>query len=109
MMSVLVIIVSILLILVVLVQNSKGGGIQSQFGAANQIMGVQRGSDIIEKLTWGFAGALLFFSLLLTPTTNSTEVNANNASSTKKRAQSAIQTPQNTNPGTLRAVPKANP
>nr|MBP9070038.1 preprotein translocase subunit SecG [Bacteroidia bacterium] len=41
--SILIILVCILLILVVLIQNSKGGGIQSQFGAANQIMGVKRG------------------------------------------------------------------
>lgn len=109
MLSVLVIIISVLLILVVLVQNSKGGGIQSQFSAANQIMGVQRGSDIIEKLTWGFAGALLVFSLMLTPSTSSTQVNSDNASSTKKRAQSAIQTPQQPNSNTLPQAPKANP
>ena len=34
-----IIIVCVLLILVVLVQNSKGGGISSNFSAANQIMG----------------------------------------------------------------------
>ena len=44
-----IIIVCILLILVVLVQNSKGGGISSNFSAANQIMGARRGTDFIEK------------------------------------------------------------
>ena len=47
--SILTIIVCTLLVLVILVQNSKGGGIQSQFGAATQIMGVKRGTEFIEK------------------------------------------------------------
>jgi len=106
MVSVLVILVSILLILVVLVQNSKGGGIQSQFSAANQIMGVKRGSDIIEKTTWALSGALLLFSLMLTPSTGGTDSNSENSSSMKKRAQSAVQTPQ---PNALPVAPKSNP
>ncbi len=62
-----IIIVCVLLISVVLIQNSKGGGIQSQFGVANQIMGVKRGADFIEKATWTLAILLLAFSLLMTP------------------------------------------
>ena len=62
-----IIIVCILLILVVLVQNSKGGGISSNFSAANQIMGARRGTDFIEKATWTLAILLLVFSLLSTP------------------------------------------
>ena len=65
--SVILIIICALLILVVLVQNSKGGGIQSQFSAANQIMGVRRGADFIEKATWTLAILLLVFSLLMSP------------------------------------------
>lgn len=48
-------------------QNSKGGGISSQFSGANQIMGVRRGADVIEKATWTLAIALLVLSLLMTP------------------------------------------
>ena len=62
-----IIIVCVLLILVVLVQNSKGGGISSNFSAANQIMGARRGTDFIEKATWTLAILLLVFSLLSTP------------------------------------------
>ena len=62
-----IIIVCVLLILVVLVQNSKGGGISSNFSAANQIMGARRGTDFIEKTTWTLAILLLVFSLLATP------------------------------------------
>ncbi len=56
----------LLLILVVLAQNPKGGGLSSQFGGsggASQIMGVQKTGDILEKLTWGFAIALLTLTL----------------------------------------------
>ncbi len=62
--SILIIIVCILLILIVLVQNSKGGGLASNFSAANQIMGVRRSSDFLEKATWTLASALLALSLL---------------------------------------------
>lgn len=61
---VLVIIVSILLCLVVLVQNSKGGGLASGLSASNQIMGVRKTTDFLEKLTWGFAIALFALALV---------------------------------------------
>lgn len=57
--SVLIIICSILLILVVLVQNSKGGGLSSNFSSSNQVMGVKRTSELIEKVTWGLVIAIL--------------------------------------------------
>lgn len=65
--SVLIIIVCALLVLVVLVQNSKGGGIQSQFGAATQIMGVKRGTEFIEKATWGLVIVLIAFCVFGAP------------------------------------------
>ncbi len=56
--QVLIIIISILLVLVVLVQNSKGGGIASNFAGNTQIVGVKRQAELIEKITWGFIIAL---------------------------------------------------
>lgn len=93
--SILIIIVCILLTLVVLVQNSKGGGIQSQFGAATQIMGVKRGTEFIEKATWGLAIVLIALSVLMAPKNS---VAADNSSSeegsiAKKKAQSAVSLP----------------
>ncbi|MEW6470473.1 MAG: preprotein translocase subunit SecG [Bacteroidota bacterium] len=61
--SVLIIIVSILLILVVLIQNSKGGGIASNFTGTNQVVGVKRQAELIERITWILAGALLVLCL----------------------------------------------
>lgn len=57
--SVLIIIASILLILIVLVQNSKGGGLASNFSGSNQIMGVKKTTDFLEKATWILAIALV--------------------------------------------------
>lgn len=61
---VLVIIASILLVLVVLVQNPKGGGLSSNFSSQNQVMGVRRTADILEKATWTLAIAIVLFSFL---------------------------------------------
>ncbi len=60
---VLAIIASILLIFIVLIQNSKGGGISANFSAANQIAGVKKTNDFVEKATWTLAIALLVLSL----------------------------------------------
>ena len=60
---VLIIIVSVLLVLLVLAQDSKGGGLTGNVGAASQIMGTRRATDWIEKATWGFVIALFVFSL----------------------------------------------
>ena len=48
---------------VVLVQNSKGGGLSSSFAASNQIMGVRKTTDFIEKLTWGLAVFMVVISI----------------------------------------------
>ena len=61
--SVLILIICILLILVVVVQNSKGGGLASNFSASNQIMGVRKTADFLEKATWILATALLVLSM----------------------------------------------
>ncbi|QEC51312.1 protein translocase subunit secG [Anseongella ginsenosidimutans] len=60
---VLAIIACLLLIVVILVQNPKGGGLSSTFGGSNQVMGVQRTGDFLEKATWAFAITLLAISL----------------------------------------------
>src|SRR5436190_23795057 len=62
--TVLIIIVCVLLILVVLVQNSKGGGLAAGFASSNQVMGVKKTSDFIEKLTWGLALTLVVLCLV---------------------------------------------
>lgn len=62
--SILILIISVLLGLIVLVQNSKGGGLASNFGQGNQFMGVRQTADFLEKATWVLAIALLICSLV---------------------------------------------
>jgi preprotein translocase subunit SecG len=50
------------------VQNSKGGGLASNFASSNQFMGVRKTTDFLEKATWILATGLLVFSLLATIT-----------------------------------------
>lgn len=61
---ILTVLVSILLIIVVLVQKSKGGGLSSSFAGSNQIMGVRRTNDFIEKATWTLAGIIGVLAVL---------------------------------------------
>ena len=60
---VLMVLAAILMCFVVLVQNSKGGGLSSSFASSNQIMGVRKTTDFIEKLTWGLANFMVVISI----------------------------------------------
>lgn len=59
-------VVCLLLMLVVLIQNPKGGGIDSTFGGtqANQMLGASRSTDVIEKITWGLAITLFVLCIV---------------------------------------------
>ncbi len=61
--SVLILITCILLVLIVLVQNAKGGGLAANFSSSNQIMGVRKTTDFLEKATWTLAIVLLALTL----------------------------------------------
>lgn len=57
-------IASVLMCFIVLIQNSKGGGLASGFSSSNQIMGVRKTTDFLEKTTWTLAGAMVIFSIV---------------------------------------------
>ena len=61
--SVLILNVRFLMMLVVLVQNSKGGGLASNFSSHNQILGVRKTTDFLEKTTWTLAVLLVVLFL----------------------------------------------
>lgn len=61
--SILILIVCILLVLIVLVQNSKGGGLVSNFTNTGQVMGVRKTADFLEKSTWTLAVSLVVLCL----------------------------------------------
>ncbi len=63
--AVLIAIVSVLLIAVILIQNSKGGGIDPNFGGqAQQLFGAARSTDFVEKATWVLGAALLILCVI---------------------------------------------
>lgn len=60
---ILMVIASVLMCFIVLIQNSKGGGLASGFSSSNQIMGVRKTTDFLEKATWGLAVFLVVMSV----------------------------------------------
>jgi len=67
-MTVLIALVCVLLMGAVLIQNPKGGGVDSTFGgaASNQMFGAAKSTDFIEKITWGLAIALFILCIVAT-------------------------------------------
>lgn len=65
-MTVLIALVCILLMGAVLIQNPKGGGVDSTFGGsqANQMFGAAKSADFIEKATWYLAVALFVLCII---------------------------------------------
>ena len=67
-----IVVAALLMIGIVLIQESKGGGLASQFSGYNQIGGVRKTTDFIEKATWGLAAAMVIISVVcawVAPTT----------------------------------------
>jgi len=61
---ILVVLASLLMIGIVLIQESKGGGLASSFSSSNQIMGVRKTTDMIEKATWSLAAFMVVASVI---------------------------------------------
>lgn len=61
---VLVILASILMCGIVLIQESKGGGLASSFSANNQVLGVRKTTDFLEKATWTLAATMVVLSVV---------------------------------------------
>ena len=112
----LVVLASVLMCGIVLIQESKGGGLASGFSSSNQIMGVRKTTDFLEKATWGLAIAMVVLSIvsaafvpktqteeqpIIVPVTT-TQTDANNVQSfpttsqdSKAPADQSSQTPAN--------------
>ncbi|MFA9289618.1 MAG: preprotein translocase subunit SecG [Solirubrobacteraceae bacterium] len=96
---VLIVLLCICLVLVILVQNPKGGGLSSTFGAtSSQTFGVQETNDFLNRATWVLSSSivvLIFVSSILmsrsvnakkdiAPSSIQKEVPAENTQSKKK-------------------------
>ncbi len=60
---IIIVIVAILMIGIVLIQESKGGGLASNFSSGNQVLGVRKTTDIVEKTTWSLAAIMVILSI----------------------------------------------
>ena len=80
------------MIFAVLVQKSKGGGLASGFSSSNQIMGVRKTTDFLEKFTWTLAGIMIVLSILTAKFT------ASNTSGPQSQVE--VQQPAPLNPAT---------
>jgi len=60
---VLITIVCFLLVVVIMVQNPKGGGLSSTLGGSQQLGGVQKTTDFLDKSTWTLATLLIVLIL----------------------------------------------
>ena len=58
-----IVIAALLMIGIVLIQESKGGGLASNFASYNQIGGVRKTTDFIEKATWSLAAFMVVISI----------------------------------------------
>ena len=68
----LIIFLSFLLVLVIMVQNPKGGGLASTFGGdSQQISGVKKTTDFLDRSTWILASLLFLLILFSNITLNS--------------------------------------
>jgi preprotein translocase subunit SecG len=62
---ILIILACLVLGFFVLIQNSKGGGLASNFAGSNQIMGVRKTADFLEKATWTLACTVMVLCLVV--------------------------------------------
>lgn len=99
--TILILIAAILMILIVLVQNSKGGGLAAGFSSSNQIMGVRKTTDFLEKATWTLATTIIVLSILTAKFTTSR--------STVPQSQVEVQQPAPLNPTTAPDVTPGMP
>ena len=60
---ILILVAAFLMIGIVLIQESKGGGLSSSFASYNQIGGVRKTTNFIEKATWGLVITMAVLSV----------------------------------------------
>ena len=68
----LIVVVAFLLIVVIMVQDPKGGGLSSSFGGGGtqQLGGVQKTTDFLDKSTWTLATIMIILILVSNVTIN---------------------------------------
>lgn len=91
--SILIILASILLVAVVFIQNPKGGGLSSDFGG-QQLGGVQKTNDFVEKATWTLAAVIMVGAITVSSMMKPAVVKDNTTKATEQPGKGAPQAPQ---------------
>ena len=111
---ILIVLASIVLSFVVLIQNSKGGGLSSNFSSSNQIMGVRKTTDFLEKTTWTLACIIVILSVTTVYVSTSTPSQeapvllkdaTENAATNPYNAPKGFSAPQSQEAGAGQALP----
>ncbi|HCS87977.1 MAG TPA: preprotein translocase subunit SecG [Bacteroidales bacterium] len=89
--TILIVIAAILLTLLVLVQNSKGGGLAAGFGSGNQVMGVRKTTDFLEKATWTLIAIIALLSVFAVGAHKGAKIADENRSAISEQAQEAAE------------------
>ena len=97
----LIVVVAFLLIVVIMVQNPKGGGLSSSFGGSQQLGGVQKTTDFLDKSTWTLGGILIALILL-----SSLAFSGSGTNGSKVLGDEDVNVPTQT---TIPATPQATP
>ncbi len=95
--TILILLAAVVLILIVLVQNSKGGGLASGFSSSNQIMGVRKTTDFLEKATWSLAAAVIVLSIVSAGIATNDQVTSGDVPRVEPQQQEAIKVDPNLN------------
>jgi preprotein translocase subunit SecG len=92
---------SFLLVVVVLAQNSKGGGLSSQFGGsgASNMFGVKKTGDFLEKSTWALVALIMVLALSTNFTDKSIQRGSNEILDAASEQAPALNLPQSTTEG----------
>ncbi|MBQ0082995.1 MAG: preprotein translocase subunit SecG, partial [bacterium] len=78
--SVVIVILSIVLVMFVLIQNSKGGGLASNFSSGNQMLGVRKTTDALEKITWSLVAIIVVLCIASSAASKTTVASASEVS-----------------------------
>ncbi len=89
--TILIVIAAILLTLLVLVQNSKGGGLAAGFNSGNQVMGVRKTTDFLEKATWSLIIFIALCAILAVGATKGAATAETNQSAISSQVQEAAE------------------
>ncbi|MDR1584720.1 MAG: preprotein translocase subunit SecG [Prevotellaceae bacterium] len=107
--TILIVIAAVLLVLLVLVQNSKGGGLAAGFSSSNQVLGVRKTTDFLEKATWSLIAFIIVLSIAAGGIHSQEPANAGDSEIQRQYQEAQQSVPGAVNPGFGEIPEQENP